>query len=255
MLRLASNVGRALYVAYGAAMVAVVMSVLWVLMFVVRTSQAAIALQGLASRIMLAGLGIRYSVTGRAAAGEGGARMLVANHTSYLDIPLMLSALHLDFVFVTKRELLEWPVISKITRAGRHIPVDRDRAESRGAVVARMVKTLRAGRSVLVFPEGTFSFDTHLRSFHRGAFHAATAAGCPVVPIATKGVGAVWSQHAKFPRPGRIELTIGEAIPCAPVPDALVDDPTARADAARELSERFISTHAGLPSSPSTNLH
>jgi 1-acyl-sn-glycerol-3-phosphate acyltransferase len=249
LLRLASNVGRALYVAYGAAVIASVMSVLWVLMFVVKHSSTAIALQGLASRIMLAGLGVRYRVNGRAASGQGGARVLVANHSSYLDIPLMLSALHLDFAFVTKRELLEWPVISKITRAGRHIPVDRDRAESRGAVVARMVKTLRAGRSVLVFPEGTFSFDERLRPFHRGAFHAAVTAGCPVVPIATRGVSTVWSQHAKFPRPGRIEVVIGEEIPCAPDTGAAGDDPEARAVAARSLAERFISQQCGLPAS------
>src|SRR5262249_36102068 len=154
-------------------------------------------------------LGCRFKVHGAWPAPEGAARVLVANHTSYLDIPLVLAASTHDFAFVTKRELLDWPVISRITRTGAHIPVDRDRAEARGAVVARMVKTLRAGRDVMVFPEGTFSHDDRLRAFHAGAFHAAVAAGVPVVPLALTGVAGAWSQHTRFPRPGRIDIWIG----------------------------------------------
>jgi 1-acyl-sn-glycerol-3-phosphate acyltransferase len=241
---------RALYVVYGSVVAAVAVVGLWLTMFTVGSRTGlAMTFQNAAARFLLTLLGIRVATTGWPRAGEGGPRVFVANHSSYIDIPLMLATLGLDFAFVTKRELLEWPFISKITRVGRHIPVDRERAESRGAVVARMVKTLRAGRSVLVFPEGTFSFDTSLRHFHRGAFHAAVAAGCPVIPIATKGVSAVWSQHANFPRPGHVQLTFGEAIPCAPDRGAPSDDAEARADAARSLAERFISTHSGLPRS------
>lgn len=262
MSRLVGKLGRALYVGVSAVVVAIIMSALWLAMLIVRRRpRTAIALQHVASRMILACLGCRYVVRGAPLDAHGGARLLVANHTSYLDIPLMLAALKLDFVFVTKSELLAWPVISLITRAGAHIPVTRERVESRGAVVARIVKTLRAGRSVLVFPEGTFSHDDRLRSFHRGAFHAAVAAGCPVVPIATRGVGEVWSQHAPFPRPGRIQLMVGEPIltsldSAADAAAPPAGDPAARVDAALTLAERFISAHSGLPTSASsTNPH
>ena len=195
---------RALYVAYGGVVVAVVMLPLWVVTGFVRRPRQAIALQRAASRLMLACLGCRFVVHGAAPAPDAGPCVLVANHTSYLDIPLMLAALRLDFVFVTKHELLGWPIVARITRAGAHIPVDRDRLASRGAVVARMVKMLRAGRSVLVFPEATFSHDDRLRPFHGGAFKAALTAGVPVVPIALSGVARLWSQHARGSR-GREE--------------------------------------------------
>jgi 1-acyl-sn-glycerol-3-phosphate acyltransferase len=187
---------------------------------------------------MLAALGCRFAVRGSSPAA-GGARVLVANHTSYLDIPLMLAALECDFAFVTKHDLLEWPIIARITRAGAHIPVDRERVESRGAVVARIVKTLRAGRSVLLFPEGTFSFDDGLRPFHAGAFKSAVAAGVPVVPIALAGVAGVWSQHARFPRSGRVEIWVGDAIDA---PGG--DDDDARVESLRTAAHRFIAAHA-----------
>ncbi len=236
------RLGRAAYVAYGASTIAAVMLALWVVAGFVRNARRAVALQRAASRIMLAALGCRFFVHGASPARGDGARVLVANHTSYLDIPLLLAALDCDFAFVTKHELLAWPIISRITRSGAHIPVDRDRVESRGAVVARIVKTLRAGRSVLLFPEGTFSFDDGLRPFHAGAFKSAVAAGVPVVPIALKGVAGVWSQHARFPRAGLVEIWVGEPL------DAPGGDDATRVEALRSEAHRFIASHACRPS-------
>jgi 1-acyl-sn-glycerol-3-phosphate acyltransferase len=239
--RVLGRVARVTYVVCGAAVIAGVMLTLWVVTFLVRRRpQAAVALQSLASRIMLACLGCRFTVLGERPPSGRGAYMFVSNHTSYLDIPLMLAALRRDFAFVTKRELLEWPVISLITRAGAHIPVDRDRAESRGAVLARMVRTLRAGRDVFVFPEGTFSHDHGLRPFHSGAFKAALAAGVPVVPIATKGVAGVWSQHARFPRSGAITIWIGQPLTAA----AGEGGEERRVETLRDAAARFIEGHA-----------
>jgi 1-acyl-sn-glycerol-3-phosphate acyltransferase len=231
--------GRAAYVAYGASVIAAVMLALWLVTGFVRNTRRAVALQRLASRLMLAALGCRFEVRGAPPALSGGARVLVANHTSYLDIPLMLAALDCDFAFVTKHELLAWPVIARITRRGGHIPVDRERASSRAAVVARIVKTLRAGRSVLLFPEGTFSFDEGLRPFQAGAFKCALAADVPVIPIALEGVAGVWSQHARFPRTGRVEIWVGD-----PIDAPAGGDEEARVEALRSEARGFISAHA-----------
>jgi 1-acyl-sn-glycerol-3-phosphate acyltransferase len=88
----------------------------------------------------------------------------------------------------------------------------------------------------MVFPEGTFSHDDGLRPFHAGAFKAAVAAGVPVIPLALRGVAGVWSQHAKFPRPGRIEITIGDALAAPPV----AGDETDGVEPLREAARRFI---------------
>ena len=235
------RIARVAYVAYGAALIAAMMLALWVVTGFVRRPRRAVALQRAVSRLLLACLGCRFTVDGAPCPPAAGPRVFVANHSSYLDIPLMLAALNLDFAFVTKSELLEWPIISRITRAGAHIPVDRDRLESRGAVVARIVKTLRAGRSVLVFPEGTFSYDDRLRPFHAGAFKAAVTAGVPVVPIAVNGTARLWSPHARFPAPGRIEVWMGEPLEVA----SLDGDEAGTIDVLRGAAVRFIEQHLG----------
>jgi len=233
------SLSRAAYVAYGSLVsVAVVLSLRLMTAFVRRPSRA-VALQRAAARFLLPCLGIRIVASGAGARPEAGARMFVANHSSYLDIPLMLAALDLDFAFVTKSELLDWPVISGLTRAGAHIPVDRERAESRGAVLARIVKTLRAGRSVLIFPEGTFSHDHGLRPFHVGAFKCAVAARVPVIPVALSGVGKVWSQHCRFPRPGTVEICVGDAVEVT----HSGSDETAKIEALRAAAVSFIEQH------------
>jgi fatty-acyl-CoA synthase len=233
--------GRALYLAYGAVVVTTVMAALWLAMLFARRPRWAIALQSAASRTMLACLGCRFVVHGQWPPRDGGARLFVANHTSYLDIPLMLAVMNRDFCFVTKRELLDWPIISLITRAGAHIPVARERVESRGAVVARIIKTLRAGRSVLVFPEGTFSHDDGLRPFQPGAFRAALTAGVPVVPVALAGVARVWSPHARTPRPGVIDVWVGDAL------EVSEGDDVARTEALRASAVRLIEPEARPP--------
>jgi 1-acyl-sn-glycerol-3-phosphate acyltransferase len=240
-LRWLGRAVRLLYVAYGAAIITAVMLTLWVVSGFVRRPARAIALQRAASRLMLACLGCRFTVHGAWPAPGPKARVVVANHSSYLDIPLVLAASTHDFAFVTKRELLDWPVIARITRSGGHIPVDRDRAESRGAVVARMVKTLRAGRDVMVFPEGTFSHDDGLRPFHAGAFKAALSAGVPIVPMALEGVSRVWSQHARFPRPGHVAIWIGDALD----PAGVAGDDDARIEPLRQATRRFITERLG----------
>ena len=239
-LRPLRRVGRAAYVVYGASVIAAVMLTLRIVTEFVRRPHTAVALQRVASRIMLACLRCRFSVRGARPTPGAPPRVYVANHTSYLDIPLMLAALGCDFAFVTKHELLRWPIISRITQSGGHIPVDRERLGSRGAVLGRMVKTLRAGRSVLVFPEGTFSHDDRLRPFQAGAFKSAVSASVPVVPIALEGVAAVWSPHARFPRAGRVEIWVGDALAV----DAPTDDEADRVEALRATALRFIETHA-----------
>jgi 1-acyl-sn-glycerol-3-phosphate acyltransferase len=240
------RIARAAYVAYGAALIAAIMLVLWVVTGFVRRPRRAVALQCAVSRLLLACLGCRFTMGGAPCPLAAGPRVFIANHSSYLDIPLMLAALNRDFAFVTKSELLEWPIISRITRAGAHIPVDRDRLESRGAVVARIVKTLRAGRSVLVFPEGTFSHDDRLRPFHAGAFKSAVKAGVPVVPIAVNGTARLWSPHVRFPRPGRVEVWMGEPLELANLDgDEATEDEAAKIDMLRGAAVRFIEQHLG----------
>ncbi|UPL48129.1 lysophospholipid acyltransferase family protein [Hymenobacter sublimis] len=108
----------------------------------------------------------------------------VANHSSYIDIPLLFKTIPGWLNIMGKSSLAKVPIWGPIF--GRaYITVDRDSAISRGRAMVQARRTLEAGRSVVIFPEGAISKTPgqQLEPFKDGAFQLAIAAGVPVVPI------------------------------------------------------------------------
>ncbi|CAM3412354.1 lysophospholipid acyltransferase family protein [Zobellia roscoffensis] len=114
----------------------------------------------------------------------GKSYMLVANHTSMLDIMLMLYVSKNPFVFVGKKELAKIPLFGFFFKRVC-IMVDRSDAKSRTAVYRRAQKRLSQGLSICIFPEGGVPDDESilLDNFKDGAFRMAIAHKIPVVPM------------------------------------------------------------------------
>lgn len=109
--------------------------------------------------------------------------MLVANHTSMLDIMLMLYASKNPFVFVGKKELVKIPVFGFFYKRVC-IMVDREDTQSRTGVYRRAQKRLNQGLSICIFPEGGVpEEEIILDKFKDGAFKMAISHKIPVVPI------------------------------------------------------------------------
>ncbi len=108
--------------------------------------------------------------------------MLIANHTSMLDIMLMLRVSRNPFVFVGKKELVKIPVFGFFYKRVC-IMVDRESTKSRTAVYRRAQRRLNQGLSICIFPEGGVpAEDVQLDEFKDGAFKMAIAHQIPVVP-------------------------------------------------------------------------
>ncbi len=109
--------------------------------------------------------------------------MLVANHTSMLDIMLMLKVCKNPFVFVGKKELVNIPVFGFFYKRVC-IMVDRDDTKSRTGVYRRAQRRLTQGLSICIFPEGGVPDErVLLDTFKDGAFKMAIAHDIPVVPM------------------------------------------------------------------------
>lgn len=109
--------------------------------------------------------------------------MLVANHTSMLDIMLMLRISKNPFVFVGKKELAKIPVFGFFFKRVC-IMVDRESTKSRTGVYRRAQRRLNQGLSICIFPEGGVPDETVLLDeFKDGAFKMAIAHQIPVVPM------------------------------------------------------------------------
>jgi 1-acyl-sn-glycerol-3-phosphate acyltransferase len=108
----------------------------------------------------------------------------VANHSSYIDILLLFRTIPGWLNIMGKSSLAKVPVWGPIFGSA-YITVDRESAVSRGRAMVQARRTLEAGRSVVIFPEGRIGLQPgqQLDEFKDGAFQLAIAAGVPVVPI------------------------------------------------------------------------
>ena len=138
--------------------------------------------------------------------------IVVANHASYLDGPLLTAVLPPRFGFVIKREITRAPLVGRLlARLGSEFVERFDKHAARGDA-GRIIQLARAGASLGIFPEGTFTAETGLRQFHLGAFVAATRAGIPVVPIAIRGTREILRANTLRPCAGRIVVEILEPL-------------------------------------------
>ena len=135
-----------------------------------------------------------------------------ANHTSYMDTPVIFSTLPFQFRILAKKELWTMPFIGwHLNRSGQ-IPVDTVSANSTVSSLGAAVRALRAGMPLFVFPEGARTPDGTTQPFLAGAAFLATRAQVPLVPIALSGVYDLLPIHTRHFYPGEITLTVGEPI-------------------------------------------
>lgn len=161
----------------------------------------------LAVRSALALAGLRLRTTFREPL-PAGAVVIVSNHASYLDGPVLFAALPPRFAFVIKQEAARVPVMGLVLRRLGHEFVDRFNRQ-RGAADARRILRLAAnGESVAFFPEGTIVPEPGIGRFHTGAFLTAVRAGVPVVPVAIRGTRRILCPGSPRLRPGAIDVEV-----------------------------------------------
>lgn len=139
--------------------------------------------------------------------------IIVANHASYIDGPLLFACLPPRFGFVIKKEASRLPLAGLLLgRLGHHFVERRNRHEG-GSDARRILRSVEQGQAIAFFPEGTFSPEPGLARFHSGAFAAAARAGVPVAPVVIRGTRQVLGSGNFIPRWGRIEVEVLEPLP------------------------------------------
>lgn len=144
---------------------------------------------------------------------SAGPVVLLANHQSAFDIPVLAALVPPPVLFVAKAELLAVPMVGDALRRAGHVSVDRDEAEDRRRAVERSLERLAEGSKVVFFGEGTRSRGVAVRPLHAGAFRAAAEAGCPLVPVAIAGTHwAAAGRRGLLPRPTRVAVSFLPAV-------------------------------------------
>lgn len=198
MLKLVQKTGQAVYRIWFYILVALPMILFFPILLIVVSREAWYPYffwiaRNLWAKPILYGMGCWPTVVYREPLKKGQSYMLVANHTSMLDIMLMLVVSKNPFVFVGKKELVHIPLFGFFYKRVC-ILVDRQDTQSRTGVYRRAQKRLQQGLSICIFPEGGVpEEEVLLDKFKDGAFKMAIAHKIPVVPM------TFYDNKARFP--------------------------------------------------------
>lgn len=156
--------------------------------------------------------GITVEVEGTENVPPGGSFVFAANHRSYLDSPIILPFINVQFRFFAKNSVFYWPLIGYHLKKAGHLPVHYDNPrESLKSMSVGARKIQETGISVLLFPEAGRTMG-ELEAFKDGAAYVAIKAGVPVIPIGLIGTLHILPPGTLKIRPGHVKIRIGKPI-------------------------------------------
>jgi 1-acyl-sn-glycerol-3-phosphate acyltransferase len=136
--------------------------------------------------------------------------IFVANHASHFDIVALSRVFPIPLFFIAKQELKKVPVLGQYIAVMGHIFIDRKNRDKAKQSMMLASRSIRAGKSVISFAEGTRTKDGQLQLFKRGAFLIAREGNIPIVPLAISGARKVLPSGSFGLRPGTITIDVGQ---------------------------------------------
>lgn len=165
-------------------------------------------------RWILRTFGIRVVVEGLERVPAQAPVVLMSNHQSLVDIAAIVDTLptSVSWRFVAKKELTRIPIFGWCLITSQII-IDRSDRERAVASLHQAAQRIRAGASVIVFPEGTRSPSGSLRPFKSGPFHLTLEAQVPIVPVTVSGSQRITPKGSLQVHAGTVKITFGKPIP------------------------------------------
>ncbi len=164
------------------------------------------------SWLILRTTGVHVTVEGLERIRPGTTYVFVSNHQSIYDIPVIFASLPYQLRIIAKASLARFPVLGWHLKRGGHLFVDR-RNPDRAGILGRWRALVSEGLSLIIFAEGTRSWDGRVARFKAGSFLLAIEAGLPVVPIAVIGTRAVMPKGRLRTEPAKVAIVVHDPIP------------------------------------------
>ncbi|MGM0607043.1 MAG: lysophospholipid acyltransferase family protein [Candidatus Muiribacteriota bacterium] len=143
---------------------------------------------------------------------QQGPLLIVSNHLSNLDPPIIMYAFNRHVVFMAKKEIFKVPLLSWILKKLKCFPVKRGKADKNALNTAKNRLSLEK-LAVVMFPEGTRSTNHQIKKFKSGISYVWYDAGCPpVLPVALKGSENILKKGELIPNVSEVKVIIGDVL-------------------------------------------
>jgi 1-acyl-sn-glycerol-3-phosphate acyltransferase len=153
------------------------------------------------------GIYFRWRIHGPENVPLAGPVILASNHASFLDPPLIGSAIPRPINYLARESLFRVPLFGAYIRGLNSVPVDRDGAGAKG--LKMILSRLLDGGGIILFPEGTRTTDGELQAARSGVGLTVIKSTAPVVPVRVFGTFEAWNRKMIIPRPKRVQVRYG----------------------------------------------
>ncbi len=164
------------------------------------------------AKCLLLASGIKVTVKGLSNITPMQSYIYMPNHVSNFDIPVLLAHLRVQFRWLAKAELFKIPIFGYAMQRAGYISIDRSDRMSAIKSLQKAEAMIQNGVSVLIFPEGTRSYDNTIQPFKKGGFVMAIASGVPIVPVIIHGTWRIMSKNKLHVKPGKVVLEVKKPI-------------------------------------------
>ena len=137
--------------------------------------------------------------------------VFIGNHSSILDIPILLYTVNRKIGFIAKKEILKTPIIGYWLKKSKCVPLDRENPRTAIEAINEAVQNLKEGSSMVIFPEGTRNKEGKVGEFKKGSLKLATKAKVKIVPVSIDRASRAFEDTREF-KPTKIKVVFGEAI-------------------------------------------
>jgi len=152
--------------------------------------------------------GVRHS--GQKNIPSRGGVLVVPNHQSHLDPPLVGMACQRHMNYLARETLFDFAPFAWLIRSINAIPIDREGFGIAG--IKESLRRLKRGEMLLIFPEGTRTPDGRVKQFRPGFTSLVVRSRAAILPVAIAGAFQCWPKSRTFPRPGKIHVHYGRPI-------------------------------------------
>ncbi len=137
--------------------------------------------------------------------------VFIGNHSSILDIPILLYTTNRNLAFISKKEILKAPIVGYWLRRNKSVTLDRENPRTAVDTINQAVKNIEDGTTMVIFPEGTRNKEGKVGEFKKGSLKLATKSKVSIVPVSIDRASRAFEDAREF-RPTKIKVVFGKSI-------------------------------------------